>query len=208
MTVNETSFFRDSRPFELLRTELLPKLIAARRKTRTLRLWSAACSTGQETYSLAMLIRENFHLLSGWKIHVEGSDISKSMVERARAGIYERIEVNRGLPARYLARYFERVGERWEVKPEIRAMCRFRQMNLCDIPMPFSQRFDVILMRNVMLYLGPAVAAGGDGGSASAAGLGRGADHGGDGTAGRQGDVAGGDCGGGVLFPAEIAVSL
>ncbi|MFZ0393825.1 MAG: protein-glutamate O-methyltransferase CheR [Terracidiphilus sp.] len=156
MTVNETSFFRDSRPFELMRTELLPKLIAARRKTRTLRLWSAACSTGQETYSLAMLIRENFHLLSGWKIHVEGSDISKSVLERARAGIYERIEVNRGLAARYLARYFERVGERWEVKPEIRAMCRFRQMNLCDIPMPFSQRFDVILMRNVMLYLGPA----------------------------------------------------
>lgn len=157
MTVNETSFFRDRRPFELLRTELLPELIAARRKTRTLRLWSAACSAGQETYSVAMLIRENFPLLAGWKIHVEGSDLSKNMVERAAAGVYERIEVNRGLPARYLAQYFERAGESWVVKPEIRTMCRFRQMNLCDVPLPFSQRFDLILMRNVMLYFGPQV---------------------------------------------------
>ena len=106
---------------------------------------------------MAMLIRENFPLLAGWKIHVEGSDISKSVAERAKAGVYERIEVNRGLPAKYLARYFDRAGERWEVKPEIRAMCRFRQMNLCDIPLPFSHRFDLILMRNVMLYFGPAV---------------------------------------------------
>jgi len=157
MTVNETSFFRDSRPFELLRAELLPRMIAARARNRSLHLWSAACSTGQEAYSMAMLIRENFPLLAGWKIHVEGSDISKSVAERAKAGVYERIEVNRGLPAKYLARYFDRAGERWEVKPEIRAMCRFRQMNLCDIPLPFSHRFDLILMRNVMLYFGPAV---------------------------------------------------
>lgn len=157
MTVNETSFFRDSRLFELLRRELLPQLIHARSKTRELRLWSAACSTGQEPYSLAMLIRENFHLLAGWNIRVEGTDLCKAMVERAKAACYERIEVNRGLRALYLTKYLEHRGERWVVKPEIRGMCSFRQVNLGDVPLPFRQRFDVILMRNVLLYFGPNV---------------------------------------------------
>jgi chemotaxis protein methyltransferase CheR len=157
MTVNETSFFRDLRPFELLRKELLPALIAARHRTRMLRLWSAGCSTGQEAYSLAMLIREDFHLLQGWKVQVEGSDISSEMVERANAGTYERLEVTRGLPARYLTKYFEHAQERWKVKPAIRAICSFRQMNLCEVPLPFHQRFDVILMRNVILYFEPPV---------------------------------------------------
>jgi chemotaxis protein methyltransferase CheR len=155
MTVNETSFFRDTRPFELLRTELLPELIAARGATRALRLWSAACSTGQEPYSLAMLIREHFSMLAGWRIRIEGTDLCKEVLERAKAASYERIEVNRGLPARCLAKYFDRTGEHWTVKPEIRSMCSFRQMNLADTPVPFSERFDVILMRNVMLYFGP-----------------------------------------------------
>lgn len=155
MTVNETSFFRDSRPFELLRTGLLPELIAARRGTHALRLWSAACSTGQEAYSLAILIREHFHMLAGWRIHIEGTDLCREVLERAKAASYERIEVNRGLPARCLAKYFDRTGERWVVKPEIREVCSFRQMNLADTPLPFSERFDVILMRNVMLYCGP-----------------------------------------------------
>lgn len=153
MTVNETSFFRDNRPFEIIRTRLLPELIHARQKTRELRLWSAACSTGQEPYSLAMLIRENFHL-GGWKIRVEGTDYCKEMIEQAKAATYERIEVNRGLPALYLAKYFERSGERWIVKPEIRSMCEFRQLNLGKLPLPLDERYDVILLRNVMLYFG------------------------------------------------------
>lgn len=156
MTVNETSFFRDHRVFELLRTELLPKLLVARHKTRTLRFWSAACSTGQEAYSVAMLIRDLPHT-SGWKIHVEGSDIAKNVVERAVAGVYECIEVSRGLPPHHLTRFFEHVGEHWAVRPEVRAMCRFRQLNLSETPLPFSHRFDVILMRNVLLYFGPLV---------------------------------------------------
>jgi chemotaxis protein methyltransferase CheR len=155
MTINETSFFRDSRPFELLRTELLPKIIEARRSTRSLRLWSAACSTGQEAYSLAMLMLENFPVLSGWNIRIEGTDINAEVVARAAAGKYHRIEINRGLPARYIVRYFDRDGEDWVVKPEVRKLCNFRQANLCGPMLPFNRaedRFDTIFLRNVMLY--------------------------------------------------------
>lgn len=152
MTINETSFFRDGRPFELLRTELLPALIEGRRLTRTLRFWSAACSTGQEAYSLAMLLRENFPSIAGWNIHIEGTDICNEVVERARHGLYHRIEMNRGLPARHVVRYFDHVGEDWVAKPEIRQLCNFRMANLCQPPLPFHERFDVILLRNVMIY--------------------------------------------------------
>jgi len=155
MTINETSFFRDSRPFELLRTDLLPKLIEARRNMRSLRFWSAACSTGQEAYSLGMLVREHFSLLTEWDIRIEGTDICGEVVERARAGSYHRSEMNRGLPARFVVRYFDHPGEDWVVKQEVRKMCNFRQANLCAQPLPFRRagdRFDVIFLRNVMLY--------------------------------------------------------
>jgi chemotaxis protein methyltransferase CheR len=155
MTINETSFFRDARPFELLRTELLPKLIEARRHTRTLRLWSAACSTGQEAYSLAMLMLEHFPMLVGWDIRIEGTDISSEVVERAQNGRYHRIEINRGLPARFVVRYFDHVNEDWVVKAEVKKHCNFRQANLCAQQLPFnrmSDKFDVIFLRNVMLY--------------------------------------------------------
>jgi len=155
MTINETSFFRDSRPFELLRTDLLPALIEARRNTRALRFWSAACSTGQEAYSLAMLLREHFPLLAAWSLRIEGTDICAEVVERAQAGSYHRIEINRGLPARFVVRYFDHAHEVWTVKPEIGKLCNFRHANLCASPFPFSRaddRFDVIFLRNVMLY--------------------------------------------------------
>ncbi|MGD0346066.1 MAG: protein-glutamate O-methyltransferase CheR [Terracidiphilus sp.] len=155
MTINETSFFRDLRPFDLLRQELLPKIIEARRFHRTLRLWSAACATGQEAYSLAMMLLEHFPMLVGWSIVIEGTDISSEVVQRAQAGRYHRIEINRGLPARYVVRYFDHVGEDWIVKPEIRRLCNFRQANLCGASLPFNRAgdcFDVIFLRNVMLY--------------------------------------------------------
>jgi chemotaxis protein methyltransferase CheR len=155
MTINETSFFRDCRPFDLLRTELLPKLIEERRMTRRLRFWSAACSTGQEAYSLAMLILEHFPQLATWNIRIEGTDICAEVVERAQAGSFHRIEINRGLPIRHVVRYFDRNGEDWTVKPEVRAFCNFRQANLCGPALPFGRaddRFDVIFLRNVMLY--------------------------------------------------------
>ena len=152
MTINETSFFRDGRPFELLRTELLPRILAKRQSTRTLRIWSAACSTGQEAYSIAMLLREHFPELATWSIRIEGTDYTSEVVERARAGRYHRIEINRGLPARHIVRYFDHSGEEWTVKPEIRQLCSFRIANLCQPPLPFRDRFDVIFLRNVMLY--------------------------------------------------------
>jgi chemotaxis protein methyltransferase CheR len=155
MTINETSFFRDARPFELLRTDLLPKLIEARRHTRRLRFWSAACSTGQEAYSLAMLMLEHFPMLVGWDIRIEGTDISADVVERAQSGKYHRIEINRGLPARFVVRYFDHVNEDWVVKAEVKKHCNFRQANLCAPQLPFnrmSDRFDAIFLRNVMLY--------------------------------------------------------
>lgn len=155
MTINETSFFRDTRPFELLRTELLPKLIETRKHTRSLRIWSAACSTGQEAYSLAMLLTEHFPMLVGWNLRIEGTDISSEVVERAQAGSYHRIEINRGLPARFVVRYFDHIGEDWVVKQELKKMTNFRQANLCGPQLPFNRmgdRFDVIFLRNVMLY--------------------------------------------------------
>jgi chemotaxis protein methyltransferase CheR len=158
MTINETSFFRDCRPFDVLRDKLLPKLIEARRHTRGLRMWSAACSSGQEALSLAMLLRDSFPLLLGWDVRIEATDISAEMVERAKLGRFHRFEINRGLPARFIVRYFDRVGEDWVVKPEVQAMCNFRQANLCGTHFPFSRatdRFDVIFLRNVMLYFSP-----------------------------------------------------
>ena len=155
MAINETSFFRDSKLFELLRSELLPHLIDARRKVRTIRFWSAACSSGQEAYSLAMMMREFSSSLPGWDIGIEGTDLCAEVVERAKAGRYHRIEINRGLPARFIIKYFNKVGEEWEIKPEVSKMCTFRHANLCATQFPFARatdRFDVVLLRNVMLY--------------------------------------------------------
>jgi chemotaxis protein methyltransferase CheR len=152
MTINETSFFRDSRPFELLRTDLLPRLIESRRATRTLRLWSAACSTGQEAYSLGMMMLEHFPQLAAWVVKIEGTDISSEVVQRCLAGTYSRIEINRGLPARNILNFFDHHGEDWTVKPDLRKLCNFRTANLCANELPFVQKFDVIFLRNVMLY--------------------------------------------------------
>jgi chemotaxis protein methyltransferase CheR len=156
MTINETSFFRDHALFDLLREELLPKLIRARAEERRLRFWSAACSSGQEAYSLAMLLREGFPHISDWDIEILGTDINTTMVRRARAGRYQRMEINRGLPARYLLKYFRRDGEEWEIVPELRAMCRFEQRNLAPVLVPF-ERFEGILLRNVLFYFSEAM---------------------------------------------------
>jgi len=155
MTINETSFFRDVRPFDLLRTELLPHILEARARSRKLRLWSAACSTGQEACSLAMLLLDHFPHLAGWNVAIEGTDLNSHVIERANAGRYPRIEINRGLPARCVVRYFDHIGDDWVVRPEIRKLCNFRQANLCAPSLPFSrfsESFDVIFLRNVMLY--------------------------------------------------------
>jgi chemotaxis protein methyltransferase CheR len=151
MTINETSFFRDQAPFALLRHKLLPQLIKNRGRQRALRFWSAACSSGQEAYSLAMLIRHYFPQVAEWKIEIIGTDIHAEMIRRAQAGRYQRMEINRGLPARLLLKYFVRYGEEWEVASELRAMCRFQQRNLGQALLSLDQ-YDGILMRNVLFY--------------------------------------------------------
>jgi chemotaxis protein methyltransferase CheR len=139
----------------LLRTELLPELIEARKPARSLRFWSAACSTGQEGYSIAMLMLEHFPKQVGGDLRIEGTDFCAEVVERAQEGCFQRIEINRGLPARFVVRYFDHVGENWIIKPEVRKLCNFRRANLCAPVLPFNRagdRFDVIFLRNVMLY--------------------------------------------------------
>jgi chemotaxis protein methyltransferase CheR len=151
MTINETSFFRDLKPFEVLREVILPRLVEQRAVERRLRVWSAASSTGQEAYSLAMLIAEHFPLLAGWDVKIIGTDISRQVIDYARRGRYRRLEVNRGLPARMLLKYLHREGEEWEVSPTIRSMCEFHYANLCS-PLPRMPVFDLVLLRNVLLY--------------------------------------------------------
>jgi chemotaxis protein methyltransferase CheR len=151
MTINETSFFRDLKPFEMLQEVILPRLVEQRARARRLRVWSAASSTGQEAYSLAMLIAEHFPSLAGWDVKIIGTDISRHVVDYARMGRYRRLEVNRGLPARMLLKYMHRKGEEWEVSAAIRSMCEFHYANLCA-PLPRMAKFDLVLLRNVLLY--------------------------------------------------------
>ena len=149
MTINETSFFRDIAPFEMLRQFVLPELIAKRRERRRLRIWSAASSTGQEAYSVAMLVHEM--KLESRPVEILGTDISENILERARQAKYVQFEVNRGLPAIYLVKYFERVGLDWRLKDGIRKMVTFRRFDLRQPVTPLG-RFDIILCRNVLIY--------------------------------------------------------
>jgi len=151
MTINETSFFRDIKPFEMLRQVIFPRLIERKMTERRLRIWSAASSTGQEAYSLAMIITEHFPELASWDVKIIGTDISRHVVDYAQKGRYRRLEVNRGLPARMLLKYMTRHGEEWEVSPQIRSMCEFHYANLCA-PLPLLPTFDLVFLRNVLLY--------------------------------------------------------
>ena len=151
MLIQETSFFRDLVPFQLLRRKVLPELIARKHGERKLRFWSAASSTGQEAYSLAMMLLEDFPELATWDVKVIGTDISEPARAYAERGRYRRIEVNRGLPARLMLKYFVREGEEWEVVPALKKLVEFRVANLCA-PLPALPVFDVVLLRNVLLY--------------------------------------------------------
>jgi chemotaxis protein methyltransferase CheR len=154
LTTNETSWFRDREPFAALTDVVLPELVKARASSRKVRLWSAASSSGQEAFSLAITMQER--LPPGWNYEIMGTDISTEMVKRAEAAEYSQVEVNRGLPAAQLVQYFERAGARWRITPQLRRNVSFRLMNLTT-PLPAMQPFDVIFLRNVLIYFDVAV---------------------------------------------------
>jgi chemotaxis protein methyltransferase CheR len=152
MTNNETTFFRDARLFSMLRHTMVPEILARRSQQRSLNIWSAACSSGQEPYSIAMLLRDQVPALSSWNLKLVASDISREMIARARAASYSQLEVNRGLPASLLVKYFRQQRAAWEIEPEIRRMVEFLELNLIQ-PWPALPRMDLVLMRNVLIYL-------------------------------------------------------
>jgi chemotaxis protein methyltransferase CheR len=151
MTTNESFFFRDKAPFEHFRATIMPALIEARRTARSIRIWCAAASTGQEPYSLAMCLKEIEREILGWRIEMVATDLSGEVLEKARQGIYSQFEVQRGLPIQLLVKHFTRSGEFWQIAPELRAMVRYRQLNLLA---DFSQlgTFDIVFCRNVLIY--------------------------------------------------------
>ena len=151
MTTNESFFFRDTKPFDQFKALVLPALLKSRAASRTIRIWSAACSSGQEPYSLAMILSEMAAQLNGWKIEIVGTDLSTEILNRAKEGMYSQFEVQRGLPITMLVKYFAQIGDRWQINAKIRGMVQYREFNLLQDPMPLG-RFDVVFCRNVLIY--------------------------------------------------------
>ena len=151
MTTNESFFFRDIKPFDQFRDFVLPELLKARASQRQIRIWCAACSSGQEPYSLGMLLKDSAAKLAGWRIEIVATDISREMLTKARNGVYSQFEVQRGLPITYLVKYFAQEGDKWIISPELRTMVQYREFNLLDDPRGLGQ-FDVVFCRNVLIY--------------------------------------------------------
>jgi chemotaxis protein methyltransferase CheR len=151
LTTNETAFFRDVKPFETLRTTVLPEVIARKAASRELNIWCAASSSGQEPYTIAMTLREHFPQVSGWQVRILCTDISSEMVARTKLGRYSQLEVGRGLPSAMLVKYFRRAGLEWEAAPELRRWLDVRQLNLAR-PWSFMGKQDVVFCRNVLIY--------------------------------------------------------
>jgi chemotaxis protein methyltransferase CheR len=151
MTTNETFFFRDKVPFEHFRDVIMPDVLRARANRKSIRIWCAAGSTGQEPYSLAMSLKDMGAALAGWRVEILATDLSQEVLEKSKAGIYSQFEVQRGLPIQLLVKYFKQQGELWQINADIRAMVQHRQFNLLH---DFAQlgAFDVIFCRNVLIY--------------------------------------------------------
>jgi chemotaxis protein methyltransferase CheR len=154
MTINETSFFRDVQPFDALRKVVVPSILNSRCGSRPLIIWCAASSSGQEPYSIAMTLMEHFPQLAAWNVKILATDISNEMLARTSEGLYNQFEVNRGLPAEMLAKYFRREGTHWRVHPDLRRWVECRRLNLVG-PWPVFPRIDVVFMRNVLVYFDP-----------------------------------------------------
>lgn len=151
MTTNESFFFRDSKPFDQFKEIVLPHMLNARAARRSFRIWSAACSSGQEAYSLAMILKENATSLAGWKIEIIATDICTEILHKAEEGAYTQFEVQRGLPIEFLVKYFKQEGERWLIDSSIRQMVTYKTFNLLDDPATLGS-FDVVFLRNVLIY--------------------------------------------------------
>ncbi len=151
MTTNETSFFRDHHPFNALRTSVIPALLNARASSKTLNIWCGASSTGQEPYTIAMTLFEAMPKIADWKINFTATDISSEMIARSRAGKYNQIEINRGLPAAMLVKYFDKRGLEWQVKEPLRKLVAFKEMNLLAT-WPAFPPMDIVFLRNVLIY--------------------------------------------------------
>jgi len=151
MTTNESFFFRDEKPFTIFREQTLPHLMETRGPKKHLRIWCAAASTGQEPYSLAMILKEEAAKLAGWRIEILGTDLSVDVLEKSQVGLYSQFEVQRGLPIQMLMKYFDQVNEQWQIDQDIRGMVKYQQFNLLDDFRTFGQ-FDVIFCRNVLIY--------------------------------------------------------
>ena len=151
---NETYFFRDRGPFDMLQRHALTELAQTREKTRRIRIWSAGCSTGQEVYSLSMLFAEDADKWRGWTIDILGTDVSTECIDRARAGTYSQFEVQRGLAIGQMIKWFEECSEGWRAVEPLRKAIRFQVHNFLE-PAPHPAEFDIILCRNVLLYLSP-----------------------------------------------------
>jgi chemotaxis protein methyltransferase CheR len=151
MTTNETFFFRDKVPFDHFRETILPSMLEARKHRRAIRIWCAASSTGQEPYSLAMILKDMGAALTGWRVEIVATDLSQEVLEKSKSGIFSQFEVQRGLPIQLLVKHFTQINETWQLSPEIRAMVQFKQLNLLH---DFSHlgTFDVIFCRNVLIY--------------------------------------------------------
>lgn len=151
MTINETSFFRDENVFKALQQFVLPELVRQRSHLRGLNIWSASCSSGQEPYSIAMLLCQHFPLLAGWNIRLLASDLSHEMLKRARRGVYSDLEMSRGLTTELRETYFQKHEGGWQIRDDLRRMVEFRQINLSS-PWPEMPPWDLILLRNVLIY--------------------------------------------------------
>ena len=151
MTTNESFFYRDKIPFQHFRETILPALLAGRASQRRIRIWCAAASTGQEPYSLAMSLKEMGDAVADWRIEIIATDLSNEVLEKAKAGIYSQFEVQRGLPIGLLVKYFTQIGETWQIAPEVRAMVKFRPLNLLG-DFAHLGMFDVVFCRNVLIY--------------------------------------------------------
>ncbi len=151
MTTNESFFFRDRMPFEHFRETMMPHMLKARASSRKIRIWCAAASTGQEPYSLAMTLKDMASQLSGWRIEIIGTDLSADVLEKAKVGIYTQFEVQRGMPAPLLVKYFTQQGDMWQIAPELRSMVQWKKLNLLENFSSLGQ-FDIVYCRNVLIY--------------------------------------------------------